>query len=185
MGVWRFFHGENVVQLAIFSWREWTCAVSPPCFNSLLSNQSIVFYPHFLSPPKLPIMAIQMLCRQRYRTRILLLIILLANYLDSLHQWLYLQHGTILHPTLSPWRQLMDHGDDSSFLHMTGLSQAAFNMLLSFPRCRKCLPSDPIKQRLVIESIISIHNFCTDVVGFNQIATGFYLEYERVVNLEG
>ena len=55
----------------------------------------------------------------------------------------------------------------------------------SFPRCRKCLPSNPIKKRLVIESIILIHIFCTDLVGFNQIATVFDLEYERVVKLEG
>ena len=47
------------------------------------------------------------------------------------------------------------------------------------------MPSDPIKKRLVIESIILIHIFCTDLVGFNQIATVFDLEYERVVNLEG
>jgi hypothetical protein len=38
---------------------------------------------------------------------------------------------------------------------------------------------------LVIESIILIHNFHADVVGFNQIATVFDLEYERMVNLEG
>ncbi len=35
----------------------------------------------------------------------------------------------------------------------------------SFPRCKKCLPSNFMQRRLVLESIILIHNFRTDIVG--------------------
>ncbi len=71
----------------------------------------------------------------------------------------------------------MDHGDDSSFLHMTGLSQAAFNMLLSVIFCQHI--------QYIAGKRDGNDNFRTDVVGFNQIATVFDLEYERVVKLEG
>ena len=38
---------------------------------------------------------------------------------------------------------------------------------------------------MLIESIIYVHNFWTEVVGMNQIATVFDPEYERSINLEG
>eukprot|EP00804_Cyclotella_cryptica_P016741 CCRYP_002055-RA/>CCRYP_002055-RA protein AED:0.07 eAED:0.07 QI:0/-1/0/1/-1/1/1/0/232 len=55
----------------------------------------------------------------------------------------------------------------------------------SFPRCKKCLPSDSKQRRLVVQSIILTHNFRTDIVGRNQIKTVFDPEYERYVKLEG
>ena len=57
----------------------------------------------------------------------------------------------------------------------------------SFPRCKKRLPlpSDKDKRRRVLECIIFIHNFRTEVVGRNQIAEVFNPEYERVVNIHG
>jgi len=55
----------------------------------------------------------------------------------------------------------------------------------SFPCCKKRLPSNNYKQRLIIESIILIHNFRTVLVGSNQIRTVFDPEYERIINLEG
>jgi hypothetical protein len=55
----------------------------------------------------------------------------------------------------------------------------------SFPRCKKRLPSDSRKRRIVLESIVLIHNFRTELVGSNQIKTVFDPEYERVINLEG
>ena len=36
-----------------------------------------------------------------------------------------------------------------------------------------------------MESIVLIHNVCTELVGSNQIKTVFDPEYERYVNLEG
>ena len=55
----------------------------------------------------------------------------------------------------------------------------------TFPRCKKRLPSDAVKRRLVIEGIILVHNFCTHTMGQNQIKAVFDSEYARVVNLEG
>ena len=55
----------------------------------------------------------------------------------------------------------------------------------SFPRCKKRLPSDKTKRRRVIECIVLVHNFRTEVVGHNQITTVFAPEYERVINING
>ena len=55
----------------------------------------------------------------------------------------------------------------------------------TFPRWKKRLPSDHFQRRLVIEAIVLIHNFRTDMVGFNQIKTVFDPEYERIQSLQG
>lgn len=55
----------------------------------------------------------------------------------------------------------------------------------TFPRCKKRLPSDRVKRRLVIESIVFINNFRTHIIGLNQISTVFNPEYEQVINLDG
>ena len=55
----------------------------------------------------------------------------------------------------------------------------------SFPRCKKRLPGNCKMRRRVLESIVLIHNFRTDLVGSNQISTVFDPEYERYINLEG
>ena len=55
----------------------------------------------------------------------------------------------------------------------------------TFPRCKKRLPSDSWKRRLVIESVVLIHNFRKDYVGHNQIRTVFDPKYARIQNLEG
>jgi hypothetical protein len=55
----------------------------------------------------------------------------------------------------------------------------------TFPRCKKRLPSDKDKRRRVLECIILVHNFRTEVVGHNQISAVFAPEYERVINIHG
>ena len=55
----------------------------------------------------------------------------------------------------------------------------------TFPRWKKRLPSDHFQRRLVIEAIVLIHNYRTELVGFNQINTVFDSEYVRIQNLEG
>ena len=55
----------------------------------------------------------------------------------------------------------------------------------TFPRCKKRLPSDSLKRRLVIEGIILVHNFRTHTVGQNQIKDVFDPEYVRIENLAG
>ncbi len=55
----------------------------------------------------------------------------------------------------------------------------------SFPRFKKRLPSNSRLRRLVIETIVLIHNFRTELVGRNQIKTVFDPEYERYITLDG
>ena len=55
----------------------------------------------------------------------------------------------------------------------------------TFPRCKKRLPSASDQRRLVLESIVLLHNFRTEYVGYNQISTVFDPEYVRVENLHG
>ena len=55
----------------------------------------------------------------------------------------------------------------------------------SFPRCKNHLPSNFRQMRLVMESIVLIHNFHTEKVGYNQIKTVFDPKYERFITLDG
>ena len=55
----------------------------------------------------------------------------------------------------------------------------------SFAHCKKRLPSNFRQRRLVMESIVLIHNLCTYIVGYNQIKTVFDPEYETVIRLNG
>jgi DDE superfamily endonuclease len=55
----------------------------------------------------------------------------------------------------------------------------------TFPRCKKRLPSNAAKRKKVIQSIVLIHNFRTELVGLNQIKTVFDPEYERYINVRG
>ena len=52
-----------------------------------------------------------------------------------------------------------------------------------FPQRKKQLPSNKEKCRRVLECIILVHNFRTQVVGHNQISAVFVPEYERVINI--
>lgn len=53
----------------------------------------------------------------------------------------------------------------------------------SFQRQKRRLPSNSEKRKLVILSIILIHNLRTELVGLYQIATVFNPEYDRYINL--
>ena len=55
----------------------------------------------------------------------------------------------------------------------------------SFPRCKKCLPTNNYRRRQILEAVVFIHNFWMEVVGFSQIKTVFDPEYERIITLEG
>jgi len=55
----------------------------------------------------------------------------------------------------------------------------------TFPRCKKRLPGNPFKRKLVIQSIVLVHNFRTETVGLNQIKTVFDPEYENYISLSG
>ena len=55
----------------------------------------------------------------------------------------------------------------------------------TFPRWKKRLPSNHHQRQLVLVAIVLIHNYRTELVGFNQINTVFDPEYVRVLNLYG
>ena len=59
-----------------------------------------------------------------------LLVILLVVYNNSIRERSYLLRQAIVDPKKSPWQHLMDNGDPSSFLLLTGLNRHAFNLLL-------------------------------------------------------
>ena len=67
--------------------------------------------------------------RRRYCVQMVALVICIIHYYNSIHEckYKYLLREAILRPNLLPWCRLMDYGDLSSFLLMTGLTWEAFN----------------------------------------------------------
>ncbi len=55
----------------------------------------------------------------------------------------------------------------------------------TFPWCKKRLPSDKEKRRRVLECIVLVHNFWTEIIGNNQISAVFAPEYEQVIIING
>ncbi len=55
----------------------------------------------------------------------------------------------------------------------------------TFPRYKKRLSSDKDKRRHVLEWIVLVHNFWTEIVGHNQISAVFAPEYKQVINING
>jgi hypothetical protein len=53
----------------------------------------------------------------------------------------------------------------------------------TFTRMKSRLTSNKTKRKLILTVIILLHNFRTDVVGLNQIATVFNEEYDAFVNI--
>ena len=47
------------------------------------------------------------------------------------------------------------------------------------------LDANQLQRRKILEAIIFVHNFRTEVVGYSQIQTVFDPEYERSITLEG
>jgi len=75
-------------------------------------------------------MAIKLSTAQRQKIRLILFLILLACYHNSIHMRSYLRRAALVIPDVSPRRKLYDKGDESLFLHITGLTRDAFNALL-------------------------------------------------------
>jgi hypothetical protein len=67
---------------------------------------------------------------QKWTIKVLMALVLIACYHNSLRVRSYLLWAALVPPSLSPWRKLYDEGDSSSFLHVTGLMREAFNSLL-------------------------------------------------------
>ena len=66
---------------------------------------------------------------QRERIKHVMLVVLLMEYHNNICERTYLLRAAIVHPSLSPWRYLYDNDDDTSFLHLTGVSRKASNIL--------------------------------------------------------
>ncbi len=58
---------------------------------------------------------------------LILVLILLACYHNSIHVRSYLRRAVLVSPDVSHWQKLYDESDESSFLHITGLTRDAFN----------------------------------------------------------
>ncbi len=70
--------------------------------------------------------------RNQQRLCHVLLIVLLIAYHNSIWDRHYLLCLAIVHPQKYPWHMLYENADASSFLHLTGLNQRAFNRLLDY-----------------------------------------------------
>jgi hypothetical protein len=67
---------------------------------------------------------------QRQKIRVILALILLACYHNTIIVWTYLLWVSLLLHHCSPLQELYDAGDESSFLRITGLTQEVFDALL-------------------------------------------------------
>jgi hypothetical protein len=67
---------------------------------------------------------------QRWNIKVLMALVILAVYRNSLRVRTYLLQASLVLPSLLPWHKLYDEGGSSSFLHITGLTREAFNHLL-------------------------------------------------------
>ena len=71
-------------------------------------------------------MTLLMLTAKKRRIKVLLLCLLLLQYQSSLRERTYLLRSPLLHPTVSPWQHLLHNGDETSFLHIAGLTKRVF-----------------------------------------------------------
>ena len=76
------------------------------------------------------VVSVQTRSSRLFRFKVFLLLLAIIRYYNSISDRSYLTRSAILLPHLAPWRHLMDNGDPSSFLLMTGLTREAFNILL-------------------------------------------------------
>jgi hypothetical protein len=60
------------------------------------------------------------------------LIILLLQYHNNIQDCHYLLRSAIVQPQESPWRSIYINADETSFLHLTGLSRNSFAILLDY-----------------------------------------------------
>ena len=65
----------------------------------------------------------------RHRIMILALVLSLCAYSNSIRDRKWLYRKAVLLPLKAPWNHLLRHGDQSSFLLMTGLTCDVFNIL--------------------------------------------------------
>ncbi len=69
---------------------------------------------------------------RRQMIRVILVLILLACYHNSIRVRTYLLLASLLPHHCSPWQKLYNAGNESLLFHITGLTQEAFDALLNF-----------------------------------------------------
>lgn len=82
---------------------------------------------------------------QRSAIAKLVFLIAIIHAYNSCRERSFLTRSGILHPRLSPWQRLLDHGDGESFLFMTGMTRPALFQLQSVvfkPRGNRRRPPD-------------------------------------------
>ena len=57
------------------------------------------------------------------------LVLSMVVYLNSIRERHKLTRSAVLRPKFAPWMQLLNFGDETSFLDLTGFSRAAFMQL--------------------------------------------------------
>ena len=75
-------------------------------------------------------MAVMSTVAQRQKIRVILALILLACYHNSIRVRTYLLRASLLPHHCLPWQKLYDAGNESSLLHITGLTREVFDALL-------------------------------------------------------
>jgi hypothetical protein len=97
--------------------------------DQLLAHKVHFPTPQILRPQYTSAMVIGLSIGQRECIKRVMLVVLLMEYHNNICEHTYLLRAAVVHPSLSPWRYLYDNGDDTSFLHLTGVSREAFNIL--------------------------------------------------------
>ena len=114
---------------------------------------------------------------------VVILVILLAIYHNSFRQQNYLKRqARRLHRSMRD--QILKLSNVYTSLHQAS-KWGMRGLQGSFPRCKKRLPTNQLQRRKILEAIIFVHNFRTEVVGYSQIQTVFDPKYERSITLEG
>ena len=87
-------------------------------------------HPYYLSQLLTDTMATIFSAQQKWDIKVLMALVLLTCYHNSIRVHLYLLRAALVPPSHSLWNKLYDKGDSSSFLHITGLRREAFDSLL-------------------------------------------------------
>jgi hypothetical protein len=90
------------------------------------------------------------------------------------------------------WRKVSDilkpylRRDIETYISLRQSSEWGMRALqATFSRLKSRLTSDRIVRRRLITAIVLLHNFRTELVGLNQIATVFNPHYEASINIDG
>jgi hypothetical protein len=131
-------------------------------------------HPYYLSPLLTDTMATILSAQQKWDIKVLMALVLLGCYHNRIHVHSYLLQAALVPTSHSMRHKLYDEGVSWFFLHITGLTQEAFDSLLyvvippGHTMCRRCrgrpwlLPPDGVLGFLLcyLGSQMTIKWFC-------------------------